>query len=68
MRKDFLLYMNNSTTNKTSKIFLTVVRVVIHNGGNNGDKHKNLKCCIQNLFEKFKGRKKGPQYLIISFY
>ena len=59
MRKDFLLYMNNSTTNKTSKIFLTVVRVVIHNGGNNGDKHKNLKCCIQNLFEKLKAERKA---------
>ena len=37
MRKHFLLYINNSTTNKMSKIFLTVVHIVIQNGGNNSD-------------------------------
>ena len=43
MRKHFLLYINNSTTNKMSKIFLTVVHIVIHNSGNNGDIHRSLK-------------------------
>ena len=33
----FLLYINNSTTNEISKIFLTVVHIIIHNVGNNGD-------------------------------
>ena len=47
MRKHFLLYINNSTTNKMSKSFLTVVHIVIHNGGNI---HRSLKCCIQNLY------------------
>ena len=36
MRKYFLLCINNSTTNKISNIFLTVVHIVIHNGANNG--------------------------------
>ena len=75
MRKHFLLYINNSTANK---IFLIVVHIVIHNGGNNGDISRSLK--LQNLIEKyenikstysikkFKGRKKGPQHWIISFY
>ena len=49
MRKHFLLYINNSTTNKMSQIFLTVVHIVIHNGGNNGDIHRSLKYCIQNF-------------------
>ena len=44
MRKHFLLYINNSTTNKMSKNFLTVVHIVIYNSGNNGDIQKtNLK-------------------------
>ena len=36
MREYFLLCVNNSTTNKTSKTLLTVVHIVIHNGSNNG--------------------------------
>ena len=72
----FLLYINDSTTNEISNIFLTMAHIVIHNVGNNGDIHRSLKCCIQNFkisfknikINKFKGRKKGPQYLIISFY
>ena len=43
MRKYFLLYINNSTTNKMSKIFLAVVHIVIHNGSNNVEVHKSLK-------------------------
>ena len=46
MRKYFLLYINNSATNKIPKIFLTVVHIVIHNGGNYGDIHRRLKYCI----------------------
>ena len=82
MRKHFLLYANNSTTNEISKLFLTVVHIVINNCCNNGDIHSSLKCYIQNFktslkkyknikstysIKKFKGRKKGRQYLIISF-
>ena len=43
-----LLYINNWTTNEISKKFLTVVHIVMHNVGNNGDIHRILKCCIQN--------------------
>ena len=46
MRKHFLLYINSSTTNKMLKIFLIVVHIVIHNGGNNGDIHRSLKYYI----------------------
>ena len=47
MRKHFLLYNSNSTTDEISKIFLTVVHILIHNGGgNNGDIHRSLKYCI----------------------
>ena len=49
MRKHFLLYGNNSATNEISTIFLTVVHIVIHNGGNNSGIHKSLKYCIQNF-------------------
>ena len=49
MRKHFLLYINNSNTNEISKIFLIVVHIVIHNGGNNGGIHRSLKYCIQNF-------------------
>ena len=45
----FLLYINNSTTNKISNIFLTVVDIVIYTGGNNGNIHRSLKHCIQNF-------------------
>ena len=83
MRKHFLLHINNSATNEVSKVFLTVVDMVIHNVGNNGEIHWSLKCNIQNfktalqnikiwnqnvLQNKFKGRKKGPKNFIISFY
>ena len=56
----FLLYINNRTTNEISKNFLTVVHIVIHNVGNNGDIHRSLKCCIQNcknLSKKYKNIK-----------
>ena len=45
----FLLYINNSTTNKISKKKLIVVHIVIHNRGNSGEIHKDLKYCIQNF-------------------
>ena len=57
MRKHFLLYINSSTTNKTSKIFLVVVHIIIHNGGNNGDKHRGLKYCIENFKTSLKNMK-----------
>ena len=41
----------------TSKFFLTVVHIIIHNGGNNGDIHRNLKYWIQNLSEKYRNIK-----------
>ena len=46
MRKYFLIYINNSTTNKISKIVLTVVHIVTDNGGNGGDIHRSLKYCM----------------------
>ena len=57
MRKHFLLYINNSTTNEISKIVLTVVHIVIHNCGNNGDIHRSLKYCIQNFKNSLKNIK-----------
>ena len=57
MRKHFLLYINNSTTNEISKNFLTVVHIVIHNGGSSGDIHRSLKYCIQNLKTSLKNMK-----------
>ena len=60
----FLLYINNSTTNEISKIFLTVVHIVVHNVGNNGDVHRSLKCYIQN----FKTSLKNIKYKINIFY
>ena len=53
----FLLYINNWTTNEISKNFLTVVHIVIHNVGNNGDIHRSLKCCIQNCKTSLKNMK-----------
>ena len=53
----FLLYINNSTTNKMSKIFLTVVHIVIHNVGNSGDMHRSLKCYFQNFKTSLKNIK-----------
>ena len=64
MRRHFLLYINNSTTNEISKIFLTVVHIVIHNGGNNSDIHRSLKYCFQN----FKTCLKNIKYKINIFY
>ena len=49
MRKHFLLYINNSTTNEISKKNLTVVHIVLHNDSNKGDIYRSLKCCIQNF-------------------
>ena len=49
MRKHFLPYINNSTTNKTSKFFPTVAHIVKDNGVNNGDIHRSLKYYIQNF-------------------
>ena len=61
MRKHFLLYINNSTTNKMSKNLLTVVHIFIHNGGNNGDIHRSMKYLLnsklQNLSEKYENIK-----------
>ena len=57
MRKHFLLYINNSTTNKISKKFLIVVHIVIHNGGNNGDMPRSLKYYIQNFKTSLKNMK-----------
>ena len=60
MRKHFLLYINNSTTNQISKNFLTVVHIVIHNGSNNDDIQKKLEMLhskLQNLSEKRKNVK-----------
>ena len=39
----------NSTTNAISKIFVTVVHIVIHNDGSNGDTNRSLECCIPNF-------------------
>ena len=47
MRKYFSLYINNSTTHKTSNIFLTLAHIVIHNGGNNGDIHRSFKANLK---------------------
>ena len=45
----FTIYLQ-LTANEISKIFLTVVDIVMHNGGNNGDIHRSLKYyCIQNF-------------------
>ena len=52
MRKHCLLYINNSTTNETSKKFLTVVHVVIHIGSNNGDTNRTSKLLWK--IEKYK--------------
>ena len=52
-----LLYINNSTANEISKVFLTVVHIVIHNVGNNGDIHGSLKFCIQNFKTSLKNIK-----------
>ena len=49
MGEHSFLYINNSTTNEISKTFLTVVHIVIHNDGNNGDMHRSLKYCVQNF-------------------
>ena len=53
----FLLYMNNWTTNKISKFFITVVHVVIQNLGSNGDIRQKLEMLhskLQNFSEKDK--------------
>ena len=57
MRKCFLLYTNNSTANEISNIFQTVVHIVIHSGGNNGDVHRSWKYCIQNFKTSLKNIK-----------
>ena len=57
MRKHFLLYINNSTTNKMSKSFLTVVHIVIYNGGNITQKPEMLHSKLQNLSEKYENIK-----------
>ena len=52
MRKHFLLYINNWTTNEISKNFLTVLHIVTIR--NNGDTQKldMLHSELQNLSEK----------------
>ena len=57
MRKHFLLYINHSTANEISKMFLKVVPIAIHNCDNNGDIHRSLKYCIQNLKTSLKNMK-----------
>ena len=57
MRKHFLLHVNNLTTNEIQKNFLTVVHIVIYNAGNNGDIHRNWKCCMQNFKTSLKNIK-----------
>ena len=57
MRKYILLYIDNSTTNKISKSFSTVVHIVIENGGNNGDIHRNLKYYIPSVKTSLKNTK-----------
>ena len=64
MRKHFLLYINNSTINKISKIFLIVVHIVIHNDGSSGDTHKSLKYCIQNFKTSLKNMNIKSTYSI----
>ena len=49
MRKHLLLYVNNSTTNKISKFFLTVVHIAIRNSSSNGDIRGSLKYWTQNF-------------------
>ena len=39
-------------------MFLRVVHTVIHNGGNNGDIHRSLKCCIRNYRTTLRNKKK----------
>ena len=53
----FLLYINNSTTNEISKHFLTVIHIVTHNDGNNGDIQRRLKYCTQNFKTSLKNMK-----------
>ena len=53
----FLLYINNSTTNEISKHFLTVIRIVTHNDGNNGDIQRRLKYRTQNFKISLKNMK-----------
>ena len=53
----FTIYLQ-LTANEISKIFLTVVDIVMHNGGNNGDIHRSLKYyCIQNFKTSLKNIK-----------
>ena len=40
-----------------SKMFLTVVYIVLHNGGNNGDIPRRLKYYIQNFKTSLKNMK-----------
>ena len=54
MRKYILLYIDNSATNKISKSFPTVVYIVIENGGNNDDIHRNLKYYIPSVKSSLK--------------
>ena len=55
--KHFLLYINNSTTDEISKIFQTVLHIVIHNCGNSSDIHRSLKYCVQNFKASLKNKK-----------
>ena len=42
---------------KYQKKILSVVHIVIHNGGKNGDIHGSLKYCIQNFKTSLKNMK-----------
>ena len=61
----YVVDFSNSTTNEISKMFLSVVHIIIRNGGNNGDIHRSLKYCIQNFKISVKNMLK---YKISIFY
>ena len=42
---------------KYRKLLLTMVHIVVQNGGDNGDIHRNLKYCIQNIKTSLKNVK-----------
>ena len=62
--KYIFYYINNSTTNEISKNILTVVRIVKHNAGTNGDIHRNLKYCIQNFKNSLRNMKIENQHIL----
>ena len=57
MKKYLLFYISFSTTNKTSKNILTVLHIIIHNGGNNGDMRNRLRHCNESFKTSLKNMK-----------